>query len=192
MPRRFFKRILPDPHKIQNASFMRPLKSFTTNRQLWTSKRRNIVWGLAIGIFCGFQPIPAHTMLAVLLAIVFRANLPMAVVSTLISNPITMVPLYYLGYKIGCAILGIPDLELPTDVSSFERIKSLLQHGWLPVYFGNFVTGLFFSLLSSFSLNEFWKWAVLKRRKLRLLRTAESARLAQDNVEYKKKIDLGK
>lgn len=185
MPRRFFTRILPDPTKLQNARFMRPLKSFMDNRQLWTAKRRNIVWGLGIGIFCAFQPIPAHVILAVLLAIWLRANLPMAVVAAFFNNPITLFPMYYLGYKIGCVILGVPDLELPPDASKMEWIKNIFVNNWQPLFLGCFITGLFLALFFSFSLNEFWKWAVRKRRTRRLLRMGGSARLAQDNAEHK-------
>lgn len=190
MPRRFFKRVLPDPHKIQNASYMRPLKVFAQNRQLWTTRRRNIVWGLAIGIFCGFQPIPAHTMLAVILAIWIKANLPMAVAATLFNNPLTMVPMYYLGYEVGCKLLGVPDLALPPDASKMEWVKGLLANSWQPFYLGCFVTGLVLAIIGAVGLNQFWKWAVLKKRRNRLLRTNESKRLAQDNVEYKDKIKL--
>ena len=188
MPRRFFKRALPDPHKIQNASYMRPLKSFTTNRQLWITKRRNVVWGLAIGVFCGFQPIPAHFMLAVILAIWLKANLPMAVVVTLFNNPLTMFPVYFLGYKVGTVILGAPEIDAPPDEGRIEWIQNLLSNNWQPFYFGCFVTGLFLAIVSSLGLNEFWKWRVLRRRKRRLLRTDHSARLEQDNIEYEKKI----
>ncbi|MBT8140746.1 MAG: DUF2062 domain-containing protein [Gammaproteobacteria bacterium] len=188
MPRRFFQRVLPDPKEIRDASYVSPLRGFIDNRQLWTTKRRNVVLGLGIGIFCGFQPIPAHTMLAVLLAIWWKANLPMSIVATLFNNPITMFPMYFLGYKVGCVILGVPDLEVPPDASKMDWIKNLIANSWQPIYLGCFVTGLVLALIGSLGLNQFWKWAVLKRRRNRLLRTDESKRLEQDNVEYKKKI----
>jgi len=186
MPRRFFKKILPDPNKIKNASYMRPLKSFADNRQLWTTRRRNVVVGLAIGLFCGFQPIPAHTMLAVALAIWLRANLPMAVVATLFNNPVTLFPMYYLGYKIGCIILGVPDLSLPPDASKIDWIKELIATSWQPLFLGCFVTGLFFALVGSVGLNEFWKWNTKNERKKRLFAASQSARLQQKNINKHK------
>jgi len=180
MPRRFFTKILPKQDRIQNASFMRPLKSFADNRQLWTTKRRNIVLGLAIGLFCSFQPIPAHTIIAVVLAIWWKANLPMAVVATLLSNPITLFPMYFLGYKIGCAILGVPDLALPPDASKLDWIKELIVTSWQPLYLGCAVTGLFFALVGSVSLDQFWKWKVRQKRKKRLSIANRDSKLKPD------------
>ncbi len=183
MPRRFFKRVLPDPIKIQNASYMRRFKSFAGNRQLWTTKRRNVVWGLAIGLFIGFQPIIPHVLLAIVLSIWLKANIPMAVASALLNNPITLVPMYYLGYKVGCAILNVPAFAMTEDASKLDFMKELLTIHLQPLLFGCFVTGLFFALVCSVGLNEFWKWNVLRRRKRRIFNAAESARLRQDNLE---------
>lgn len=185
MPRSFFKRILPDPIKIQNASYMRHLKSFASNRQLWTTKRRNVVWGLAIGLFIGFQPIIPHVLTAIVLAIWLRANIPMAVAASLLNNPITLVPMYFLGYKVGCAILNVPAFAIAEGATKYEFIKQLISIHLQPLLLGCFVTGLFFALVASVGLNAFWKWNVLRRRKNRLFNANESARLEQDNVEHK-------
>ena len=85
-------------------------------------------------------------------------------------------------------VLGVPEIDIPPDAGKIEWIQSLLSNNWQPFYFGCFITGLFFAIVSSLGLNEFWKWRVLRRRKRRLLRTDHSARLAQDNIEYEKKI----
>ncbi len=185
MPRRFFKRVLPDPIKVQNASYMRHFKSFAENRQLWTTKRRNIVWGLAIGLFIGFQPIIPHVLTAILLSIWLRANIPMAVAAALLNNPITLVPMYYLGYKVGCTILNVPAFAMSEDTTKLEFIKELFTIHLQPLMLGCFVTGLFFALICSVGLNEFWKWNVLNRRKKRIFNAGESARLRQDNMEKK-------
>jgi uncharacterized protein (DUF2062 family) len=59
--------------------------------------------GVAIGTFIGITPtIPFHTILALLLALVLRGSKVAALLSTVIvSNPVTLVPQYYLSWQIG-------------------------------------------------------------------------------------------
>ena len=54
-------------------------------------------------MFAGLIPgsNPVQFTAAALLAIGFHVNLPIAVIVTLYSNPFTIVPLYYLAFKLG-------------------------------------------------------------------------------------------
>ena len=58
---------------------------------------RGVAVGLAIGIIIPFM----HTILAALLAIPLRANVAIAAAFTLLVNPLTIPPLYYLAYRTG-------------------------------------------------------------------------------------------
>ncbi len=59
--------------------------------------------GVAIGTFVGITPtIPFHTILAILLSLIFRGSKIAALItSIIISNPITLLPQYYLSWQIG-------------------------------------------------------------------------------------------
>lgn len=74
--------------------------------------------GVALGIFIGFAPLmPLKSLLILSLSFIISAN-PIAalLVCTVICNPITYIPLYYLAWLIG-------DLLLP-GLSSWEVIKT--------------------------------------------------------------------
>lgn len=58
---------------------------------------RGVALGLAVGIVIPFM----HTILAALLAIPLRANVAIAAACTLLINPLTIPPLYYLAYRTG-------------------------------------------------------------------------------------------
>jgi len=165
-------------------ALLRPFRNFLHKRQLWTTKRRNVVWGVAVGVFCSFMPFLAHSVLAVFLAILLRANVAAAFFTTFITNPITILPIFYGSYKVGCMLLGVPAFEPLDDISTWAWIKELLVHSWQPLMLGCLVCGLFFGSIAGFSLNQFWKWSVLKRRERRLLRSGGSKRLEQDNIEH--------
>ena len=51
---------------------------------------------------------------AALLAIIFRVNLPVAMATTLYTNPFTIVPLTYLAYKIGTLVTNVPATQMPS------------------------------------------------------------------------------
>jgi len=181
MPRKSFDKILPDPKKLRNMALLRPFRSFLHKRQLWTTKRSNVVWGVAVGVFCSFMPFLAHSALAVLLAIMLRANVAAAFFTTFITNPITILPIFYGSYKVGCFMMGVPSFEPAEDISTWVWIKGLFAHSWQPLMLGCISCGLFFGSIAGLSLNQFWKWRVLKRRENRLLNSGGSKRLEQDN-----------
>ena len=45
-------------------------------------------------------------------ALIFRANVPMALGLTWITNPLTTLPVFYAGYYIGAKILDVPMISL--------------------------------------------------------------------------------
>jgi len=171
MPRKSLKKILPDPSKLKDNILLRPFKRLLENRQLWTTKRRNVIWGFAVGVFCGFMPTLGHSALAVIIAIGLRANVAVAFASTFITNPITIVPIFYGSYKLGCYLLGVEYIPPSDEIGIWESIKILLDHSWQPLLIGCFTAGAIVSLISSTILNQLWKWNVTSnRRKMTALR----------------------
>ena len=68
---------------------------------LWHLNRRSTARAIAVGMFCGLIPGPLQMLGAAGFAILVRANFPLAVITTLYTNPFTIVPLYLLAYEIG-------------------------------------------------------------------------------------------
>lgn len=71
----------------------------------------SIALGSAIGMWIGLTPTVGFQMLlvvfvSVLTAPFFRFNRIAAIVAVYVSNPITMVPLYYFLYKVGAWFVG--------------------------------------------------------------------------------------
>ena len=64
--------------------------------------------GMAFGIFAGMTPImPFHMVVAVALALVFKASKITSAAGTWICNPLTIYPIYKYCYHIGSSILGL-------------------------------------------------------------------------------------
>lgn len=85
---------------------MRPFGTWLHHPNLWHLHRRSVAGGVAIGLFCGLIPGPLQMISAALLAIAFRVNLPVAMFTTLYTNPLTILPLYAVAYEYGALLVG--------------------------------------------------------------------------------------
>ena len=87
-------------------------------------KPHEISLGMAIGVFVGITPtMPFHTVLAVSLAVLFRASKLAAALGVWVCNPLTIPLFYYGSYRLGSFVLGLPELSFPTDYSFLSLMK---------------------------------------------------------------------
>lgn len=102
------KRLMPTPESMRHNRWLRWIGPALHHPRLWHMSRRGIALGMAIGVFFGLLIPIAQIPLSVGAAVVLRANVPTAAVSTLVSNPATYGPLYYAAWRLGKAVLGEP------------------------------------------------------------------------------------
>lgn len=101
-----FRRFLPDPHRLRERPALRWLAPYLSDPRLWHVNRRGVALGIATGVFLGLLIPIAQIPAAAIAALVLRVNLPVAVVSTLITNPVTVAPVYFAAYHLGMWLLG--------------------------------------------------------------------------------------
>src|SRR5260221_11940311 len=121
MPRRFFRKFLPDHETIRSHRYLAWLDSWGSglhHPNLWHLNRHSVAGGFAIGLFSGLVPGPLQMLTAALLAIPLKKNLPIALATTLYTNPVTIAPLYLLAYGYGRLLMGAS--HHPAMVQSFE------------------------------------------------------------------------
>ena len=92
---------LPTRESIQANRWLRWMGPALAHPRLWHMSRKGIAAGLALGLFFGPLVPIAQIPLAATAAVVLRANLPVAIGSTLVTNPVTFGPVYYGAYKLG-------------------------------------------------------------------------------------------
>lgn len=104
--------------------------------------------GLAAGVFCGCFPFFGLQMiLSVGVATVVRGNPLLAAAGTLVSNPLTYVPLYWFNYLVGQRLLGPGSSD--TEVEDISR-STLWAQGWdftNRIMLGSVVVGAVLALL---------------------------------------------
>ncbi len=98
---------------------------------LWHLHRRSVSGGVAVGMFCGLIPGPLQMIGAALMAVLFRVNLPVALVTTFYTNPFTILPLYFVAYQLGALVTGQSDA---VDAVHFV-VPEMGWDNWLTVMF---------------------------------------------------------
>ncbi len=110
--RRHIRKFLPDHESIRNHRWLAPFENTLLHPRLWHLNRHSAAGAVAAGMFCGLIPGPLQMLGAAICAVVFRVNLPLALVTTFYTNPFTIVPLYIVAYALG-------RWALPGDHSGF-------------------------------------------------------------------------
>jgi hypothetical protein len=155
MPRRFFKRLSRQRHSLKNRWFMRPFHAFLEHPSYWSLNRRSVTRAVALGMFIAFIPLPIHLPVITVLALMLRVNLPVAIATVFISNPLTMVPLYYFAYWVGCHLIGAPLHEFDFELS-WQWLQTGLVPIWKPFLLGCLASGLMSAALSYVLLGGIW------------------------------------
>ncbi|RXZ42489.1 DUF2062 domain-containing protein [Crenobacter cavernae] len=105
-PRRHLHRFLPNRHALFANRWLRPLAPWLDQPAYWAFNRRKVALAVAVGLFSGLMPGPTQMLTAALLALALRINLPVALATTLYTNPFTYLPLYFLAFRYGQLLLG--------------------------------------------------------------------------------------
>lgn len=114
--RKHLHRYLPTPESILARPWCAPFRPWLGHPNLWHINRRSVPGAVAIGLFCGLIPGPLQMLSALALAVPLRKNIPVALATTLYTNPFTIAPLYMLAYGYGRLFVdgsGLPQGLMP-------------------------------------------------------------------------------
>ena len=161
MPRKFLKQFLPDPQKMAEHPHLKHFGERLTDPKLWHLNRRSVSGAVALGLFIAFMPIPGQMILAVLLALYFQFNLPIAALGVWITNPLTVAPLFFFAYKVGSWILQVPVEEHHFSLSIQWFTEELIII-WQPLLLGCLICALTASLLGVLLVRLIWRVSVAR------------------------------
>lgn len=121
----------------------------------------SIALGTAIGMFIALTPTVGIQMLMVVCVAfltrpLFRFNQVASLITVYISNPLTIVPIYWFDYKVGTLFVGgsltqkdfARILEFEGFSGWWETVKQLLLEVGSPLIIGSLVVGTFFGLIT--------------------------------------------
>jgi uncharacterized protein (DUF2062 family) len=173
--RKLFRRFLPTLETVKNNRWLKPFGHWLQHPNLWHLHRRSVAGGVAVGLFCGLIPGPLQMIGSTLLAVLFRVNLPVALIITFYTNPFTIVPLYALAYEMGAwasgAHSGVPVVHL-----SFPELH---WHSWIhelwdwirtlgkPLLIGLPLLAASLAIIGYFAVRVAWRVAVILKWRAR-------------------------
>ncbi len=178
MPRKHFRKYLPNHEKMREHRHLRHFRPLLKHPNLWHLNRHSAAGGMAVGLFAGLIPGPFQMISAAILAIVFRVNLPVAVFTTLYTNPITWGPLIVAAYGIGSLFTG-EDIGKVTDFEFdwggdwrlfYPRLIEWLMDLGLTYVIGSLILGGILAVLGYGAVQLAWRLhllAYLRRRRRR-------------------------
>lgn len=169
MPRRFFRKFTIKREKLRARWYLSPFTHLMHDPNLWGVRRRSVVPAFSLGIFVAFLPFPGHMIIAVLLALALRVNIPVAALSTWVINPVFMGPLYYFSYRVGCVLLRRTPHQFDFELS-FDWLMNSFANTWEPLLLGCVLVSAISSLLGFVVLDLLWRASIsgyLKKRRAR-------------------------
>ncbi|MCK5706914.1 MAG: DUF2062 domain-containing protein [Candidatus Aureabacteria bacterium] len=162
MPRKWLRKRLPKKDYLKNSIAFRILGERLFQKDLWHFSRRSFAGGLALGLFVAFTPtFPLQMAIAAVGAIVFRVNLPIAVLSCWITNPLTLVFFYQMEIKLGSFLLGnIEDAIYVKNLTG--NLKSFFIKG-VYLWTGSMVVSVLSAFISYFTVKILWRYLTVKK-----------------------------
>ena len=195
MPRKFIRKLIskfsPGSENLQQHRALRlfgtRLTTALLHPELWRLNRYSVASGIAIGMFCGLIPGPFQILGAMLCALWLRANLPLAALTTVYTNPLTIVPLYLVAYQLGNFILRAthvvnqasvasipPDWVWSTPMQSVQRLLEWMISLGPALALGIFLLASLLAVVSYIVVRVLWSlrvriayWRRVQKRKHR-------------------------
>ena len=173
--RNFLHKFLPSLDTVKSQRWLKPFGSWLQHPNLWHLHRRSVAGGVAIGLFCGLIPGPLQMISAALFAVLLRANLPVAVFTTLYTNPFTIVPLYLVAYELGAWVSGMHNGVAAAKLSFPE----MQWHNWVselwawlvmlgePFLIGLPLLAVCLAIMGYFAVRVAWRVTVVLRWRAR-------------------------
>ncbi len=151
-----------DRDKLFSHRWLRPIAHRLQDPKLWHVQHEAVARGAAIGVFWAFAAPVAQLILAAAHSVWWRANIPVAMAVTLITNPLTIGFWLYLAYEVGGFLIGAPPLVSRADSSS--TLAWLTAMGW-PAVIGMAIFAVGGAALAYLLVKLGWRLRIwIKRR----------------------------
>jgi len=166
MPRRFFRRVSRSYLRKERPWYLKPFTALFAHPTFLSVSRRSVAGAIWVGLFIALLPLPGQTVLGVLLALLFRVNVPIAAVTTWVTNPVTMGPIFYFTYGLGRQILEIPPQHFQIELSWDWVSTNFIAIG-KPLLLGSFISATLIASTGYVVVSVLWRLMVAARFKRR-------------------------
>jgi uncharacterized protein (DUF2062 family) len=180
----WIQRNMPTREQMEKSRVMRPFASRVLRSELWRFTRRSVPRGVALGMLVGIIVPFAQILFSALLCLPVRANVPIAALTTFVTNPVTTPLIWVLGYNIGAWMLRVDAMTVVAPVntamehSQFGDMLQWLTGATVVTAFGLVVLAIVASALSYLVSSFIWRIVVARKRARKLSERRERRELA--------------
>lgn len=111
---------MPTRDEMAGNRWLAPIAHRFLSPELWRFTRRSVPRGVALGVFAGFIVPVGQIFLAAFLALPARANVPLAVLVTFVTNPFTLPFWLVVGNRVGRIFLHVDTAAAATRAIGTE------------------------------------------------------------------------
>lgn len=174
MPKKLIRRYLPTPKDLRAyASLRYALGGRLHDPDVWHLNRRSASGAVAVGLLIAWVPLPVQMVVAALLALLLRVNLPLSVIAVWVSNPLTMGPMYWFAWRLGRWLLDEPYVPVQFE-PTFAWLTAEIGMIWQPLGLGCLLLGIVSAALGYVVTRLFWRYHVIRTLLLRRRHRATS------------------
>lgn len=170
----WIQRNMPTREQMERSRVMRPFAGRVLRSELWRFTRRSVPRGVALGMLVGIIVPFAQILFASLMCLPVRANVPIAALTTFVTNPFTTPLIWVLGYNIGAWMLRVDAMTVVAPVntamehSQFGDMLQWLTGATLVTAFGLVVLAVVSAAVSYLVSGFVWRFVVANKRARKL------------------------
>lgn len=146
------------------------IPSHVLHSQLWRFTRRSVPRGVALGVLVGVLLPVAQVIFAAILSFPTRANVPVAALTTFITNPFTTPLIWAFSYQVGAwllridaAVAGGPIDHLLNVTDMWSALEWLTAEGKV-LALGLVVVAVVAASASYLVAGLSWRWWIAAKR----------------------------
>lgn len=196
-----FLRPLPRRTNVHRYPFLKWFAQSARKKAfLWSFRPEAVSPALILGSILTFLPLyGVQIPIALALALALHANLPLFVGLQLVTNPLTVAPIYFINFQVGRLFMKIYGMELP-ELSLHELreiLETIFSGSWddnlgflLKVFLITCLGGVIIGLFTGIAAAQFYRYAAKRTsrayERLRVLRHEREQRLRENPPQQDK------
>lgn len=165
---------MPTREQMERNRWIRPFANRVLRSELWRFTRRSVPRGVALGMLIGIIIPLGQILFAALLSLSVRANVPVAALTTFVTNPLTTPLLWIVAYKVGSWLLHVDAMTVVAPVNTaiehteLQQVLQWLTGATLVTAFGLVVIAVVAASISYVATSFIWRWWVGHKRRVRM------------------------
>ena len=120
------RRNMPTREQMARSRLVRPFAHRVLASELWRFTRRSVPRGVALGMLVGIIVPFAQVLFAAFFSLSVRANVPVAALTTFVTNPFTTPFIWAASYKVGERLLYFDGMLHANPIESLMQVTD----GW--------------------------------------------------------------